>query len=52
MPKLTKRNLLFVGASILLIAIGYYLLGQGSMTVAPILLILGYLIFLPLSIIL
>ena len=39
-------------AGILTVALGYYLLSQGSITAAPILLVLGYLIFLPLAIIL
>jgi hypothetical protein len=39
-------------AGILAVALGYYLLAQGSITVAPLLLVLGYVILLPLAIIL
>lgn len=34
------------------IALGYYLLGQGSITAAPLLLVLGYVVLVPLAIIL
>lgn len=34
------------------IALGYYLLAQGSITAAPLLLVLGYVVLLPLAIIL
>ena len=34
------------------IALGYTLLGQGSITAAPLLLVLGYVVLLPLAIIL
>jgi hypothetical protein len=39
-------------AGILTVALGYYLLSQGSITAAPLLLVLGYLVLLPLAIIL
>jgi hypothetical protein len=39
-------------AGILTVAAGYYLLSLGSITAAPLLLVLGYVIFLPLAIIL
>lgn len=39
-------------AALLTITLGYYLLAQGSITAAPILLVLGYVVFLPLAIIL
>jgi hypothetical protein len=39
-------------AGILTVALGYYLLSQGSITAAPLLLVLGYVILLPLAIIL
>ena len=39
-------------AGILTVALGYALLSQGSITAAPLLLVLGYLVFLPLAIIL
>ena len=34
------------------IVLGYYLLAQGSITAAPLLLVLGYVVLLPLAIIL
>ena len=37
---------------ILTVALGYFLLSQGSITAAPLLLVLGYVILLPLAIIL
>lgn len=39
-------------AGVLAVALGYYLLSQGSITAAPLLLVLGYVILLPLAIIL
>ncbi|MFC1662023.1 hypothetical protein ACFL3S_11345 [Gemmatimonadota bacterium] len=39
-------------AGILTVALGYLLLSQGSITAAPLLLVLGYVILLPLAIIL
>lgn len=33
------------------IAIGYFLLARGSETIAPILLVLGYCVFLPIGIV-
>ena len=39
-------------AGILTVVLGYFLLSQGSITAAPLLLVLGYLILLPLAIIL
>jgi hypothetical protein len=39
-------------AGVLAVALGYFLLSQGSITAAPLLLVLGYVILLPLAIIL
>ena len=39
-------------AGILTVSLGYFLLSEGSITAAPLLLVLGYLILLPLAIIL
>ena len=39
-------------AGILTVALGYFLLSTGSITAAPLLLVLGYLVLLPLAIIL
>jgi uncharacterized membrane protein HdeD (DUF308 family) len=49
---LGRRNVLLLVAGIIVIIIGYFLLGQGSITVAPILLVVGYCVIIPLSIIL
>ena len=45
-------NLVLGGAGLLAIAIGYFLLAQGSITAAPILLVLGYVVLVPLALIL
>jgi len=42
---------LWLGAGAVAIAIGYALLAGGSMTVAPILLVLGYCVLLPIGIV-
>ena len=39
-------------AGILTVALGFFLLSKGSITAAPLLLVLGYLVLLPLAIIL
>jgi hypothetical protein len=39
-------------AGILTVALGYFLLSEGSITAAPLLLVLGYVVLLPLAIIL
>ena len=39
-------------AGILTVALGYFLLSKGSITAAPLLLVLGYVVLLPLAIIL
>ena len=49
---LGQRNALLLMAGILIIVIGYFLLGRGSITAAPFLLVLGYCVVVPLSIIL
>ena len=45
-----KRNVLLLVAGIVVIAVGYLLLGRGSITAAPILLVSGYCVIVPLSI--
>ncbi len=50
--KFTKKNYLFFGAGLLSIIIGFILLRQGDIVLAPILLVLGYLVFFPLGILL
>jgi hypothetical protein len=44
-----KTNYLIFGAALVAIIIGYITLAQGSMTLAPILLVLGYCVLIPLS---
>ncbi len=52
----TKENYIYLGIGILTLIIGFYLLSSGnwdssiSLNVAPILLVIGYLVVLPLSI--
>lgn len=45
-------NLALGAAGLAVVALGYYLLAQGSITAAPLLLVLGYVVLLPLAIIL
>jgi uncharacterized membrane protein HdeD (DUF308 family) len=45
------RNYLFFGLGIVMIVVGYITLASGSITLAPILLVLGYCVLIPLSII-
>ena len=47
-----SRNVLIMFVGIIIIVIGYFLLGRGSITAAPLLLVLGYCVVVPLSIIL
>jgi hypothetical protein len=49
---LDSRNVIMLFAGIVLIAVGYFLLARGSITAAPVLLVLGYCVVVPLSIIL
>jgi hypothetical protein len=49
---LGQKNVLLLMAGIIIIVIGYLLLGRGSITAAPLLLVLGYCVVVPLSIIL
>ena len=44
------KNYILFGVAIIVIVIGYFLLGSGSMTMAPILLVLGYCVLIPVSI--
>jgi uncharacterized membrane protein YesL len=51
-----KENYIFLGIGIVLLIIGYIVMGQGewdnslSLTLSPIILIIAYLVFFPLSI--
>lgn len=47
----TKKNYTLFAAGIISIILGYLSLSRGSITLAPILLVLGYVIFIPVSII-
>lgn len=40
------------GAGLVALVLGYWLLAQGSITAAPLLLVLGYVVLLPLALIL
>lgn len=50
--KFTKKNILFFGIGLVLVVIGFILLAAGDIVFAPILLVLGYLVFFPLGILL
>ncbi|HOP05862.1 MAG TPA: DUF3098 domain-containing protein [candidate division Zixibacteria bacterium] len=45
-----KKNYILFGAALVVIVIGYILLGQGSMTLSPVLLTLGYCVLIPAAI--
>lgn len=49
--KFTEVNALLGMAGLAAITVGYWLLAQGSITLAPILLVLGYVVLLPMAII-
>jgi hypothetical protein len=46
-----KESAVLGGAGLLCLALGYWLLAQGNITAAPILLVLAYVVLLPLAII-
>lgn len=48
---LSRANAIWLGAAAVAIAIGYVLLARGDMGVAPVLLVLGYCVLLPIGII-
>lgn len=50
--KFSRKNTAFFGIGLVLIVIGFALLAAGDITVAPILLVVGYLVFFPLGILL
>jgi xanthine/uracil permease len=50
--RLGKRNFLMLSLGVLLICLGYVRLRQGSITDAPILLVLGYCVVIPLGLVL
>ncbi|KPL00279.1 MAG: hypothetical protein AMJ90_08605 [candidate division Zixibacteria bacterium SM23_73_2] len=45
-----KKNYLWFGIGIIVIIIGYIALGMGDITLAPILLVAGYCVIIPISI--
>ncbi|EQB64319.1 MAG: hypothetical protein RBG1_1C00001G1898 [candidate division Zixibacteria bacterium RBG-1] len=45
-----KKNLIWFGIALLVIIVGYILLGSGSITLAPLLLVLGYCVLIPVAI--
>jgi hypothetical protein len=47
----TKKNYVIFAIGIFVIVIGYVTLGYGSITLAPILLVLGYCVLIPIAII-
>lgn len=48
----SRINLAFGVGALLTITLGYWFLAQGSITIAPILLVVGYVFLVPLAIIL
>ncbi len=46
-----KKNYLYFGLALIVIIIGYIALWQGSITLAPILLVIGYCVLIPVAII-
>uniref|UniRef100_A0A7C4XLS7 DUF3098 domain-containing protein n=1 Tax=candidate division WOR-3 bacterium TaxID=2052148 RepID=A0A7C4XLS7_UNCW3 len=48
----TSKNFLLFGIGLISIVIGFILLRNGDIVLAPILLVLGYLVFFPLGILL
>ncbi len=49
--RFTSVNALFGGAALVTVVAGYVLLAQGSITAAPLLLALGYLILFPVALV-
>lgn len=49
--KFTRVNGMLGGAGLAALTLGYWLLAQGSITAAPLLLVLGYVVLLPMAII-
>lgn len=49
--KFTTTNALLGAAGAVSLTLGYWMLSQGSITAAPLLLVLGYLVLIPMAII-
>ena len=47
----TKKNYIWFAVGLAVIVLGYITLGSGSITLAPILLVLGYCVIIPIAII-
>lgn len=50
--RFTRVNVILGASGLLCLTLGYWLLAQGSITAAPLLLVLGYVVLLPMAIIL
>jgi hypothetical protein len=48
--ELTRKNYLILGAGLVAILAGYFLLSRGSISAAPVLLVAGYCVLIPLGI--
>ena len=48
--QLKRKNWILMGAGVLTIVVGYIFLSKGSITIAPILLVAGYCVLIPISI--
>ena len=48
--QLTRKNWILMAAGVLTIIAGYVFLSKGSITIAPILLVAGYCVLIPISI--
>ncbi|GMR14232.1 MAG: hypothetical protein BMS9Abin29_2474 [Gemmatimonadota bacterium] len=48
----SRVNLILAAAALATISLGYFLLANGSISAAPLLLVLGYVVLVPLAIIL
>ena len=44
-----KKNYIFFAVALIVIIVGYILLGEGSVTLAPLLLVIGYCVLVPIA---
>lgn len=51
-PDFRKNNYVFLGIGIFLVVVGFIFLATGDITIAPILLVLGYCVAIPIGILL
>ncbi len=49
---LGKKNYILMGVGLLTVIIGFFTLSRGSITLAPLLLVLGYCVIIPISLLL